>query len=169
MANIRDVDEYKQKILELILSDEIAVNLISGEKSHALPAKDLIYKAVFPYDWLNTTSLTARAYVSVEANVSGVSTTAVKNCEIHILVMCHEDAMSLINSDLYHLSYTGGTLRDKLSDRIDYLLNGNINFGFGKLELISAPVFDPGGRYYGRELVYMVQDFNKPYEKLRPT
>lgn len=166
MANIKDADIYKQKIAEMLLSDDIVVKLLTGEDSPVVPAKDLMYDVVYPYDWMDNTSLTAGAYVCVDVDIPSVSTKNVKNCTITIWVMCHQNAMCLRGTNMYNLSYVGGTRRDKLCDRIDYLLNGCTNIGLGQVELIRANRFDPGGMYYGRELVYHVQEFNRPYEKL---
>lgn len=167
MANLREADIYKEKVIEILLSDSIIVQLLTGKEDHTLPAKDLVYNSVYPYDWIDLTSLTAKAYICVDFDIPNVSQTpAVKNCTMTIWVMCQQEAMCLRNTVNYNLSYTGGTLRDKLADRIDYLINGHVDFGLGKVELVRAPRFDPGGRYHGRELVYTVQDFNRTSQKL---
>lgn len=167
MANLKEVDLYKQKIIETLLSDDIVVQLLTNDPIHDVPAKDLVYVQVFPYDWMDVTSLTAQAYICLDIDIAGMkSNYAVKDCVMTVWVMCHQQAMSLRGTDNYDLSYTGGTLRDKLADRIDYLLNGHKDFGFGKVELSRAPRFDPGGRYYGRELIYSVQDYNRTPQKL---
>nr|DAQ86966.1 MAG TPA: hypothetical protein [Caudoviricetes sp.] len=167
MANLKEIDIYKQKIIEMLLSDDIIVQLLTSDPNRTTPAKDLVYTQVFPYDWMDLISLTAQAYICVDVDILKLSSNyAVKDCTMTVWVMCHQQAMSLRGSDNYGLSYVGGTLRDKLADRIDYLINGHGDFGFGKVNLLKAPRFDPGGQYYGRELVYYVQDFNRSPQKL---
>lgn len=167
MANLKEVDLYKQKIIEVLLSDDVVVQLLTNEQNHPLPAKDLVYTQVYPYDWMDSTSLTAQAYICVDIDIPSISPNyAVKDCTMTIWVMCHQRAMSLRGTENYNLSYSGGTLRDKIADRVDYLINGSYKFGFGKVNLIKAQRFDPGGQYYGRELSYYVQDFNRIPQKL---
>jgi len=59
-----------------------------------------------------------------------------------------------------------GTRIDVLADKIDYLLNGSEEMGFGKMELVTSPPFTPAEKFLGRMLVYHVEGWNRWGEKL---
>ena len=50
MPFLSEFTEYKRRLANLIVKDEMCVELLTGEKGHKLPAADLIGKNVFLYE-----------------------------------------------------------------------------------------------------------------------
>ena len=53
-----------------------------------------------------------------------------------------------------------------LADKLDYLLNGSTDMGFGKLEIVGSDVFRPAERFSGRNIQYIISGWNRYGEKL---
>ena len=54
-----------------------------------------------------------------------------------------------------------GTRADILAEDVDRLLNGNPDFGIGRVRFINNDVYKPVNNYYGRSLCYEIQAFNR--------
>ena len=151
MPHLSEYTEYKRKVINLILNDETCVELITGAEGTALPATSLVNKQVFPYDYRDETTTDAKVFVCVEVDEGDVRGPAVSGIHLWIYVAVPKSMMNM----------NGEIRRDALTQRIDTLLNGNKDFGFGKLER------RPGGRivlhdsFRGRFLHYHVLDWNR--------
>lgn len=156
MPFLDEITTKKENLLKTFLTDQTFVDLVSGEEGKELPALDLRYEQVFPYAWLNDTVDVAKTFVCFEVDVPSISTIAVKNCYLYVWVFSHEKMMRTPN----------GVRVDLLANRIDELLNGHTEYGFGKMKLESCLRIAPNDDYYGRVLKYSVQDWNRFGEKL---
>jgi hypothetical protein len=151
MPHLSEFTEYKRKVVNLVLNDEECVELITGVENTTLPAISLVNTQVFPYDYIDETTTDAKVFVCVEVDEGEVKGPAVGWMHLWVYVAVPK---SMMNMD-------GEIRRDALAQRIDKLLNGNRDFGFGKLER------KPGGRivlhdsFRGRFLHYHVRDWNR--------
>ena len=64
MAYLSELTEFKRKIANLMVNDEMLVELVSGEKGKQLPAADLIGKNIYLYDYVDDTLKDARTLIS---------------------------------------------------------------------------------------------------------
>lgn len=91
-----------------------------------------------------------------DVDVPQIKTIAVKDCYLYVWVFAHKSLMQTKD----------GVRVDLLASRIDWLLNGSTELGFGRLRLESCLRINPNEDYYGRVLKYYVQDWNRFGEKL---
>jgi hypothetical protein len=151
MPHLSESTEYKRRVVNLILNDAECVELITGVKNTTLPAASLVNNNVFLYDYIDETTTDAKVYVCIEVDDGDVRGPAVTGVHLWIYVSVPKSMMNM----------NGEIRRDALTHRIDELLNGNKDFGFGKLER------RPGGRivlhdsFRGRFLHYYVLDWNR--------
>ena len=151
MPHLSEFTAYKKRVVNLILKDAECVELITGVKNTALPAGSLLNKQVFLYDYIDAATTDAKVFVCIEVDDGNVRGPAVTGAHLWIYIAVPK---SMMNMD-------GEIRRDALAQRIDELLNGNMDFGFGKLER------KPGGRivlhnsFRGRFLHYYVLDWNR--------
>lgn len=153
---LNDLTTKKEFLLKTFLSDERFVQLVTNQQDVQLPALDLRYKQVFPYGWIGDTVSIAKTFVCFDVDVPQIKTIAVKDCYLYIWVFAHKSLMPTKE----------GVRVDLLSSRIDWLLNGSTELGFGRLRLESCLRINPNEDYYGRVLKYYVQDWNRFGEKL---
>jgi len=167
--NLNVISDMKQVILRSILSDEDVVKLLRDNYDVQTPDMGLRYTQVFP--WMRTldTVEEAKSFVTFEVSVTGIQNCAVREFELRIYIMTHQSLM-LINGEVCgNLGLDPsdcGTRIDVLADKIDYLLNGSEEMGFGKMELVTSPPFTPAEKFLGRMLVYHVEGWNRWGEKL---
>lgn len=151
MPHLSEFTEYKKKVVNLILKDAECVELITGVENTPLPAASLLNKQVFLYDYIDAATTDAKVFICIEVDEGEIKGPAVGVMHLWIYIAVPK---ILMNMD-------GEIRRDALAQRIDELLNGNKDFGFGKLDR------KPGGRivlhdsFRGRFLHYFVQDWNR--------
>ena len=151
MPFLTELTENKEQILKTFLSDPEFVQLVSNDRSHEVPALDLRYTQVFPYGWIAPTISEAKTYVCFDIDVPGVSTIAVSNIYMYVWIFTHNT-----------LAMTGEGVRvDRIAARVDRLLNGSTELGFGKVKLERVTRDSPNSDYYGRVLMYSVQNWNR--------
>jgi hypothetical protein len=148
---LTELSDDKELLLKTLLSDRQFVDLVSGETELALPAKDLRYKQVFPVAWVDSTVSEAKTFVCFDVDVFKTTSIAVKDCAIYIWVFTHKN-----------LIFTQeGILVDRIASRVDELINGSTELGFGKVKLETVTRWSPNADFYGRVLKYTVQDWNR--------
>jgi hypothetical protein len=156
MAFLKEFSDVKMKMLQAFLSDRDIVTHLTSDATHALPAVDLRYKQVFPYPWVDDTVSEAKAFLSFDVYVQSVETIAVKTLNLVVWVFAHS-AVAMTNQ---------GVRVDLISNRVDELINGSQDYGFGKVALVSVLPYAPNNNYYGRVLRYQVQNWNRFGDKL---
>lgn len=167
--NLNVISDMKQVILRSILSDEDIVKILRNSHNVQVPDIQLRYTQVFP--WMRTfeTVEEAKSFITFEVAVTRVQNCAVREFELRIYIMTHESLMLMNGQVCGELGLDAsdcGTRIDVLADKIDYLINGSEELGFGKIELIASPPFTPAEKFLGRILVYHVEGWNRWGEKL---
>ena len=153
MGLLYPIREIKDRVIEMILSDQTVVDLIADDKYKTAPAPDLMYRRVFPFIFVPETVDRASGMVCVEANILTVNTDTTINIELTIVTMCHADTM--------HTDF--GTRIDALADAIDDLINHSREFGIGKIVPSARYPTDtvlPNYGYVCRKVKYTVPNFN---------
>ena len=151
MPHLSALTEYKKVMINAFLRDRRFVDLVTNTSDHPLPASDLLSKQVFLYDFIDGTVKDEKVYVCIEADDSWVANCAVSQFNISIYIAVPKSLMDM----------NGEIRRDAIAQRIDELINGSTDFGFGKLKR------KPGGRlqfneaFRGRVLNYTVEDWNR--------
>lgn len=151
MPFMTELTENKEQILKTLLMDQEFVDLVSNEVGHELPALDLRYTQVFPYGWIAPTISDAKTYVCFDVDVTDTSTIAVSDIYMYFWVFTH-NTLAMTNE---------GVRVDRIAARIDRLINGSTELGFGKVKLESCVRDSPNADYYGRVILYSVQNWNR--------
>lgn len=151
MATLHSITKFKQKIMELILSDQECANLIADRQVEVLPAMSLRYKNVFPYARDPDIESDAKVFVCFEVDMDSSYTGEIAEYQLSIWVFCHNSLAIVKNK---------GVRTDLLTARINDLLLGNRDFGIGKLTIRNSYRFSPTFDYNGRVTTYNPFDFN---------
>lgn len=168
-----DLDQYyrfKKYVAKTILSDKICVDLISNSNYQGtLPAEELLEQQyedgtynsglVHLYDYIPDAETTADTHICIEVEDMGVSTVAVGDYRIEVNIIVPVALMNMY----------GNIRRDAIAERIDYLLNGSKDIGFGRFERISGTLGIPSIKFRSRKIKYKVKDYNMSGSKLNPT
>ena len=152
MAYLSELTEYKRRIANLIVNDEMLVELISGEKGKALPAADLIGKNVFLYDYVDDTLKDARTLVCLEIDEQDYTSPTARDFELHVYVCVHKSQMNFVDED-----GRGQIRRDLIASRIDYLLNNRTDLGFQKVKPLRGYRIIFSSDFRTKDMVYLTK------------
>lgn len=159
MEGLDELFDYKNQLIKDLLTSKNIVNLLVDDGKFQGDSKDLVYKAVFPYEYLPDTTEEATTYLCCEVDIEGVFDKTFLHTYIYIWVFTHISLLQLSE---------GGLRMDKLSSEITKTLNGSRVYGLGTLELHSAKRFAPVSTYQGRVLKFYTKDFNRPAPNRHP-
>lgn len=167
MPHLSEVSEYKQNLLTLFMNNPRIVSILKNECAEKFPATELRYKQIYPWKKAVDTTEEAKTFITFNISVPDCPTIAVADFYLYIWVFTHT---SLMPFDKEAAEKTGinkrGTRDDVLCEVIAEALNGNTDYGFGKLSLKKSDFFDAGKDYTGRYLVFHVQDYNRTCKSL---
>lgn len=150
MANLREITEYKNLLMEKLCSSKDLCALLTLSDEQA--GQNFAYKRIFPYAYVPNATQIAQSYVCFDIEVPSILNKTIKNVVVYVYVFTEKDLMRIKGK---------GIRVDMMASEVDQLLNGNTEFGFGELELSGCKLFTPIDGYYGRKLIYTVQDFNR--------
>ena len=149
---LRDIGLYKNNIIIAFQNSKDICDLLFNDNSYAQSdVKNLPYKKIFPYLYVDETQTETSSFIQVEIDIPRIPTNTIKDMKVIIWAYCHKNI----------IQYKGynGTRVDILSDMIEQTLRDSNKFGIGKLKLESASYFFPNKVYYGRQLIYSMPDF----------
>ena len=160
-----DIDE---EMFKAFLTNADIVALLTNTKDTPLPAKDLRYKRVFPYEHVPDTSIETGVYITFDTEVVDVPTSASKRIYLYVYVMCHQGMMNVDSAAAALMGIKDRGPRKKiLAAKVDEVLNGLTNEDWvGKIQLIQTKIVTPAVGYIGDCLIYELLDFNRTGEKL---
>ena len=146
--------DYKNQLMNDLLTDDTILHLLSDDAGDDLKAEDLIYKKVFPYEYVPDTVETAGTFICCEVDITETDGKTFLRPTVYLWVFTHRSKVRLKE---------GGIRVDKLSSRITKLLNGSRMYGLGEMNLSSVRRFSPIANYQGRALTFKTRDFNRLY------
>ena len=149
-----DVKAYKKKIILDLIQSEIIVAGIDSQKEGIATPDDLIYKNIFPYLHIDFVQTIADTYILVGIDQVGINApnTTFANLRITVWVAAHVDRQRFVIGD------TPSTRVDYLAEQVAEILDGNLNYGFGVLELVASSEVVFNDKYQYRELVFHTVD-----------
>lgn len=145
--------DYKNQLMEDILTTESIVSLVSEKKDHPIPAIDLAYTQVFPYEYIPETIEHGQTFICFDVDIQKSSSQTFLTPIIYIWVFTHKSRMRLPE---------GGVRTDAIAAELAKKLNGSWMYGLGKLDFYSSKRFAPVADYQGKVLVFHTTDFNAP-------
>ena len=151
--------EYPVKALQKIGTDKTVVSLLTNDPSIDMDgdkADTVFERNLFDYNYVDSTTTEATAYICVEADLANIPTATIKDMRLYIRVICHKEFM-----DIDPAKFKGmiGNRRENLTRYVDKLLSGSDMFGIGKLQLLSCRAAPAPTGFAARELTYKISDF----------
>lgn len=151
---LKDIGEYKAKLLNMISDNEDIGELILGEKYDKDNSDEMLYENLFPFLFVQDVQTVTKSYLCIEVDVPRTIDFTFKDMKVIVWCYCHKDIIK------YNKRGYKGTRVDILSDMVDRMLNSSNKFGLGRLHLQSATYFSPALKFYGRQLIYNCSEFN---------
>lgn len=130
--------EYKKKILQAIISDDLLVRAIANSQENCLdipflePAT-LLYAQIFPYKWtLSEIPTNKEVYITMSFAVDRLEGGYFNNIAFDIYILINKDLMRIKTDEGYELR------SDYIMERLEKLFLGSREFGLGKLKLVDV-------------------------------
>ena len=144
--------DYKNQLMDDLLTNEAIRLLLSDDCLTVNEPADLMYKQVFPYEYVPHVIEHGQTIICCEVDIKEVYNKTFLKAALYIWVFTHESKVRLPE---------GGLRVDKLSSEIVKIVNGSRMYGLGTLELYSVKRFAPISNYQGRILTFETNDYNR--------
>jgi len=150
--------DYKNTLIADLLTNEKVVRLLD-ETIPMDETQSLVYKQVFPLEYIPDTIEHANTYICIDVDIQRALNKTFLLPTIYVWVFTHRSKMSLPQ---------GGVRTDKLCSEISKIINGSRYFGLGELELSSVKRFAPMTDFQGKVMVFNAKEFNRLHDPKKP-
>lgn len=167
--NLNVISDMKQTVLRALLTDADVVKIVRNSSDILLPDMELRYTHIFPWMYVPDTVEDTGSYIGMKIRTRDPVNAAARVYDLTIYIMCHKEHMRMNGTVCANLGLDvtdSGSRVDVLMDKIDRLLNGSEELGFGKMELVDSDEFKPAEKFHGRYITYRVNGWNRYGEKL---
>lgn len=144
--------DYKNRLTEDLLTSKQIVRLLSDDYEDIDKPETLVYKQVFPYEYVPETVEHGYTFICCEVEVQKISSKTFMSPTLYIWVFTHKSKMRLPE---------GGVRVDKLCSEIAKAINGSRYYGLGELDLYSVRRFAPITDYQGKVMSFQAKEFNR--------
>lgn len=151
--------DYKNQLMEDILTTKSIVDLLGDDVKHNIPAIELAYTQVFPFEYIPETIEHGRTYICFDVDIQKSANQTFYYPIIYVWIFTHKSLMRLPE---------GGVRVDKLAAELAKKLSGSMMYGLGPLDLYSSKRFAPITDYQGKVLTFHARDFNDPKPTRQP-
>ena len=151
MAFMDELKAYKQSVLELLWRSNDIKSIIQDSAGLDNMTYEQFRKYVKNYAKNPDTIKEKGVYILFEVDPDQIHNPTTMSYRLSIWVIISEELME----------QKDGVLSDILVAKIDRLLNGNSQFGIGKLGLLASKGFNVPVGFYGRYVIYQSEDFNR--------
>lgn len=155
---LEDFFDYKNRLMEDLLTRPKIVSLINDQIDME-NAEDLVYKQVFPFEYVPETVQDGHTYICCDVDVQGVVNKTYLTPTIYIWVFSHRSKLVLPE---------GGVRTDKLCAEISKAINGSRYYGLGQLNLYAVKRYAPMTDYNGKIMTFHAKEFNRQYDASIP-
>lgn len=146
--------DYKNTLMEDLLTNKNIVALLDENTSFE-NASSLMYKLVFPYEYVPDTVEYGDTYICADVDIQRTVNKTYLLPTLYIWVFTHKSKLRLPK---------GGIRVDRLCSEIAKAINGSRKYGLGELELTSVKRFAPMTDFQGKVLTFSAKDFNRVYD-----
>ena len=160
MRQLDEFYDYKNRLLEDMLSNGSIVELLLDEGESISSPGELMYKRVFPYEYVPETLEHAYTYICSDVDITRVYDDTFLEATIYIWVFSHKSKL--------RLPHGAGVRTDKICCEIAEALNGSRFYGLGELSLYSVKRFAPISDYQGKVMIFKTKDFNRLAPNTKP-
>lgn len=155
LMRLSEFYDYKNKLMEHLLSSPEIVNLIDEDGITVEHARSLAYKRVFPYEYVPDTVQEGKTFICFDVDIQCTNGKTFLSPTIFIWVFAHKSKLRLPE---------GGVRTDKLCEEIDKVINGSREYGLGELNLYAVKRFAPMTDFQGKLMIFHAKDFNRTYD-----
>lgn len=152
LAGLDELFDYKNQLMNDLLTNKRIVRLLSGDDKPAPTAQSLMYRQVFPYEYVPDVIEHGQTFLCCEVDIKEVIDKTFLIPVLYIWIFTHKSKVRLPE---------GGVRTDKLASEITKAINGSRMYGLGELNLSSVKRFSPVSGYQGRILTFNAKDFNR--------
>ncbi len=144
--------DYKNRLTQDLLTSKSIVRLLSDDYEDIDKPETLVYKQVFPYEYVPETVEHGYTFICCEVEVQKISSKTFMSPTLYVWVFTHKSKMRLPE---------GGVRVDKLCSEIAKTINGSRYYGLGELDLYSVRRFAPIADYQGKVMSFQTREFNR--------
>lgn len=138
--------DYKNQLMNDLLTNEEIVRLLADDCKPVNDVQDLVYKQVFPYEYIPETIEHGQTFICCDVDIQKSVNKTFLIPVLYIWVFSHKSKLRLPKE-------TGGGIRtDKLCSEIAKAVNGSRYYGLGELDLYAVKRFAPITDYQGKVL-----------------
>jgi len=149
---------YKNHLMRDLLTHENIRRLLSDDATSIPAADDLMYKQVFPYEYVPETVQEGMTFICSDVDVSMSEGTTFLYPTLYVWVFTHRSLLRLPE---------GGVRTDALVCEIARTINGSRSYGQGELTLYGLKRFAPMTDYQGKCMIFKTKDYNHLYNPKR--
>ena len=154
-----DLISYKENVIAALSQSQDVMGLLANNPNLDLEsseAEDIVERNIFDYDYIDGTLERHDAYVMVDDELVQPSSGTFNRWLLYVQVVC---AKTFNDIDKKLFRGVKGNRRDNLARSIDVLLNGNRDYGVGKLVLMSVAPATVPDKFTSLLLTYEIRDF----------
>lgn len=156
---LREFFDYKNKLIQHLVTSEEIVHLIN-EDCPFEDATSLVYKQIFPYEYVPETVEEGMTFVCCEVDVQQAQNRTFLYPILYVWVFTHKSKLRLPE---------GGVRTDLLCSAICERINGSREYGLGELKMSTAKRFAPMTDFNGKVMVFQAKDVSRFYDPNRKT
>lgn len=163
----------KSNLLGLLLNDSVLMRLVADRYDVELPAYELRYKRVYPWEYTMDATTDAGAFITLEMSLqsrrlehSSPINPGTVDMSLYVYAFCHESIMRVDDAVAQRLELQDENLRgsrvDLMCARIDALLNGRELSSFGRFEFDDQQILNPiSPHFHGKCNIYTSTSANR--------
>lgn len=151
---LQDFFDYKNRFMEDILTNKTIVSLLCDEKIPLEDAGKLVYKQVFPFEYIPETIDDGSTFICCDVDIDKSYNKPFYLPTLYVWVFAHRSRLRLPE---------GGVRTDKICSEICKAINGSMMYGLGQIELYSSKRFAPVTDYNGKVLTFHTKEISKTF------
>ena len=159
IEQLDEMFDYKNQLMEDLLTNKDIVALID-DSVELKNAKKLVYKQVFPYEYIPTTVEEGKTFICCDVDIQKAVNKTYLLPTLYVWVFTHKSKLRLPE---------GGVRTDKLVSKIAGAINGSRYYGLGELDFYSAKRYAPMTDFQGKVMTFTATDFNRLHNPIKPT
>lgn len=158
IEQLDEMFDYKNQLMEDLLTNKDIVALID-DSVELKNAKKLVYKQVFPYEYIPTTIEEGKTFICCDVDIQKAVNKTYLLPTLYVWVFTHKSKLRLPE---------GGVRTDKLVSKIAGAINGSRYYGLGELDFYSAKRYAPMTDFQGKVMTFTTTDFNRLHNPNKP-
>jgi len=155
IMQLEELYAYKNQLMDDLLTDETIVRLLSDNCTEIEHPEALMYKQVFPFEYIPETIEHGQTFVCCDVDIQKTMNKTFLQPTLYIWIFTHKSKLRLPNG--------GGVRIDRLCSEIAKKINGSRDYGLGELDLYSVKRFAPISDYQGKIMTFYAKEFNRLY------